>query len=65
MTVTGNVIWVPDKIHVAEVIEGGNQSMSLQVEKLEKNMAKMTIEASAEELDKANESAYQDRKSVV
>ena len=27
--------------------------MSLQVEKLEKNMAKLTIEVSAEELDKA------------
>ena len=33
--------------------------MSLQVEKLEKNMAKLTIEVSAEELDKAMEKAYQ------
>ena len=31
--------------------------MSLQVEKLEKNMAKLTIEVSAEDLDK---SAFQD-----
>ena len=39
--------------------------MSLQVEKLEKNMAKMTIEASAEELDKAIESAYQKQKGKI
>jgi len=36
--------------------------MSLQVEKLEKNMAKLTIEASAEEFDKAIEKAYQKNK---
>ena len=32
--------------------------MSLQVEKMEKNMAKLTIEVSAEELEKAIEGAY-------
>lgn len=32
--------------------------MSLQVEKLEKNMAKLTIEVPAEELDKAMQNAY-------
>ena len=32
--------------------------MSLQVEKLEKNMAKLTIEVSAEDLDKAMEKAH-------
>ncbi len=32
--------------------------MSLQVEKLEKNMAKLTIEVSAEELEKALQAAY-------
>ena len=32
--------------------------MSLQVEKLEKNMAKLTIEVSAEEFEKALEGAY-------
>ena len=32
--------------------------MSLQVEKLEKNMAKLTIEVSAEELEKAIQAAY-------
>ncbi len=36
--------------------------MSLKVEKLEKNMAKLTIEASAEELEKAIEKAYQKNK---
>ncbi|MGN0432785.1 MAG: trigger factor [Lachnospiraceae bacterium] len=36
--------------------------MSLQVEKLEKNMAKLTIEVSAEELEKAIETAYQKNK---
>ena len=39
--------------------------MSLQVEKLEKNMAKITIETSAEELDKAIESAYQKQKGKI
>lgn len=39
--------------------------MSLQVEKLEKNMAKLTIEASAEELGKAIESAYQKAKNKI
>ena len=32
--------------------------MSLQVEKMEKNMAKLTIEVSAEDLDKAMQNAY-------
>ena len=32
--------------------------MSLQVEKLEKNMAKLTIEVSADELEKALQNAY-------
>ena len=39
--------------------------MSLQVEKLEKNMAKLTIEVSAEELEKAIESAYQKNKNKI
>lgn len=36
--------------------------MSLQVEKLEKNMAKLTIEATAEEFEKAVEKSYQKNK---
>ena len=39
--------------------------MSLQVEKLEKNMATLTIEVSAEDLDKAMEKAYQKQKSRI
>ncbi len=39
--------------------------MSLQVEKLENNMARLTIEASAEELDKAIEGAYQKSKNKI
>jgi len=39
--------------------------MSLQIEKLEKNMAKLTIETSAEELDKAIETAYQKNKNKI
>ena len=39
--------------------------MSLQVEKLEKNMAKLTIEVSAEDLDKAMEKVYQKQKSRI
>ena len=36
--------------------------MSLQIEKLENNMAKLTIEVEVEELDKALEAAYQKNK---
>lgn len=39
--------------------------MSLQVEKLEKNMAKLTIEVDAAELDKAIEGAYQKNKKNI
>lgn len=39
--------------------------MSLQVEKLEKNMAKLTIEVSAEELEKAIERAYHKNKGQI
>ena len=39
--------------------------MSLQVEKLEKNMAKLTIEVGADRLDKAIESAYQRQKGKI
>ena len=39
--------------------------MSLQVEKLEKNMAKLTIEVSVEEMEKARETAYQKNKNKI
>lgn len=39
--------------------------MSVQVENLEKNMAKLTIELPAEELDKAIEAAYQKQKKQI
>ena len=39
--------------------------MSLQVEKMEKNMAKLTIEVSAEDLDKAMQNAYQKAKGRI
>jgi trigger factor len=39
--------------------------MSLQVEKLEKNMAKLTIEVSAEELEKAIEGAYKKNRNSI
>mgnify|MGYP000591660273 CR=1 FL=1 len=39
--------------------------MSLQVEKLEKNMAKLTIEVSADDLEKALQSAYNRQKSKI
>lgn len=39
--------------------------MSLQVEKLEKNMAKLTIEVSADDLEKAIEKAYQKQKKQI
>ena len=39
--------------------------MSVQVENLEKNMAKLTIEVPAEELEKAIESAYQKQKKQI
>ena len=39
--------------------------MSVQVENLEKNMAKLTIEVPAEELEKALEKAYQKQKKKI
>ena len=39
--------------------------MSVQVEKLEKNMAKLTIEVAAEELEKAIQGAYLKQKSRI
>lgn len=39
--------------------------MSVQLEKLEKNMAKLTIEVSAQELEKAIEGAYQKNKNKI
>lgn len=39
--------------------------MSVQVEKLEKNMAKLTIEVAAEEFEKAIETAYQKNKNKI
>ena len=39
--------------------------MSLQVEKMEKNMAKLTIEVSAEELEKAIQEAYLKNKNKI
>lgn len=41
------------------------EQMSLQVEKLEGNMAKLTIEASAEEFEQAIDKAYQKNKSKL
>lgn len=39
--------------------------MSVQVENLEKNMAKLTIEVSAEEFDKAIQGAYLKNKGSI
>ena len=39
--------------------------MSVQVEKLEKNMAKLTIEVSAEKFDAAMDKAYQKNKNKI
>ena len=39
--------------------------MSVQVEKLEKNMAKLTIEVSAQDLEKAIEDAFQKNKNKI
>ena len=39
--------------------------MSLQLEKLEKNMAKLTIEVPAEEFEKAIQEAYQKDKNRI
>ena len=47
------------------IVEEEIGQMSLQVEKLEGNMAKLTIEASAEEFEKAIEKAYQKSKNKL
>ena len=41
------------------------KEMSLQVEKLEGNMAKLTIEATAEEFEAGIEKAYQKNKNKI
>ena len=46
-------------------VKGGTDTMSVQVEKLEKNMAKLTIKVSAEEFDAAIEQAYQKDKKKI
>ena len=47
------------------IIRRNRNIMSVQVEKLEKNMAKLTIEVSAEEFDKAIDKAYQKNKNKM
>jgi trigger factor len=44
-------------------IQGGTHRMSLQVEKLEKNMAKLTVEVPAEQFEKALTTAFNKNKS--
>lgn len=39
--------------------------MSVQVEKLEKNMAKLTVEVPAEEVEKALQAAYMKEKNKI
>lgn len=46
-------------------IEGGNVRMGLQVEKLGNNMARLIIEVSAEQLEKAIEGAYQKNRNKI
>ncbi len=46
-------------------IKEENVTMSLQVEKLENNMARLTIEVSAENFEKAVDSAYNKRKNKI
>jgi len=65
MTVIVSVDWAVREGTAAQTIEGGNVAMSLQVEKLEKNMAMLTIEVAAEELEKAIEGAYQKNKKRI
>ena len=60
-----------DKVCVDYMAPSGHQvrrkirKMSLQVEKLEKNMVKLTVEVSAEEFDKAIQEAYLKNKSKI
>ena len=42
-----------------------NRRMSLQVEKLEKSMAKLTIEVSAEEFEKAVDTVYKRQRNRI
>lgn len=57
--------WYEFRDERTQMIEGGNVTMSLQVEKLENNMAKLTIELSAGELEEAIERAYQKEKGKI
>ena len=52
-------------VHGIDIYKEETIKMSVQVENLEKNMAKLTIEVSAEDLQKALESAYQKQKKQI
>ena len=52
-------------VHGIDIYKEETIKMSVQVENLEKNMAKLTIEVSAEDLEKALESAYQKQKKQI
>ena len=52
-------------VHGIDIYKEETIKMSVQVENLEKNMAKLTIEVPAEELEKAIESAYQKQKKQI
>ena len=48
--------------YLQKFLGGKLRNMSVKVEKLEKNMAKLTIEVPAEQMEKAIEAAYQKNK---
>ena len=50
--------WTEDVHDISYILRRKIVTMSVQVENLEKNMAKLTIEVAAEEVEKAIQAAY-------
>ena len=56
--VTNVMRWTEDVHDISYILRRKIVTMSVQVENLEKNMAKLTIEVAAEEVEKAIQAAY-------
>ena len=59
------IVNVDESADFSHILRRKKRVMSLQVEKMEKNMAKLTIEVSAEELEKALQSAYMKQRKQI
>ena len=63
--VTNVMQWTEDVHDISYILRRKIVTMSVQVENLEKNMAKLTIEVAAEEVEKAIQAAYLKEKGKI